>query len=120
MFVFELESLVLHGVSTLRGGEAGLRHGAGSETSQQVEAVGISMRRPSPGSRQVQKPAGRINRRVYDLADDAAFGAGRSRGPGGVLDCRSATRSTRATVLSRTVLACKWLSSASSRGMGVR
>jgi hypothetical protein len=91
MAVYTLESLVLRGVSVLCDGKAvGLCLGA-SEAAVQLPEVRIFMRHPSLGYPQAN-PNSRAGRQVHDAkrdVDDAAFGAGRSRGRAGVLSRRS-------------------------------
>ncbi len=90
MLAYTLESLVLRGVSVLRDGQAnGVCLGTSQATARSPE-VRVSMRHPSPGYPQAQ-PNAHAERLVVAKrdADDAAFGAGRSRGLAGVLSRRS-------------------------------
>jgi hypothetical protein len=91
MAVYTLESLVLRGVSVLCDGKAVELCLGASETAVQSPEVRISMRHPSPGYPQAN-PNSLGDRQVHDVkrvADEAAFGAGRSRGRAGVLSRRS-------------------------------
>jgi hypothetical protein len=91
MAVYTLESLVLRGVSVLCDGKAVELCLGASEAALQTPEVRISMRHPSPGypqanaNSQAERPIHVVKRD----ADDAAFGAGRSRGRAGVLSRRS-------------------------------
>jgi hypothetical protein len=90
MAIYTLESLVLRGVSVLCDGKA-VELCLGASEAVRTPEVRISMRHPSHGYPQA-KPNSQADRQVHDakrVADDAAFGAGRSRSRAGVLSRRS-------------------------------
>jgi hypothetical protein len=91
MAVYMLENLVLRGVSVLSDGKAVELCLGTSEATARTPEVRISMRHPSPGYPQAN-PNSQAGRPVHDakrVADEAAFGAGRSRSRAGVLSRRS-------------------------------
>jgi len=100
MAIFTLESLVLRGVSVRCDGQAVELCLGASETAVQTPEVRISMRHPSQGYPQANpnspaEPAAHVAKRD---ADDAAFGAGRSRGRAGVLSRRSPAKLAGRTI----------------------
>jgi len=95
MAVKKLESLVLRGVSVLRDGQTdNLRLGTGYSAIGQNRPANLTMRHPSPDSRQeFTAPAAVIEPAATDRGGDAGVGgAGRSHWHAGVSVVRSCSR----------------------------
>ena len=86
MVTITCQTLMLRGVSVVRGGQtAWVRLGGEDRVRGETPTFPISMRHPSPSSADLNRPAVRPNRvHGYD-ADDAATRAGRSDCFAGVL-----------------------------------
>jgi len=94
MAVFNLESLVLCGVSVLRDGQTvNPRLGTSAKAKRQTSGIPFSMRHPSPGCREeFDRPGDRPERVGYARVGVAAPGTGRSPSRAGVLSRRSPAR----------------------------